>query len=71
MKENLLLVGESKKKMKKHIDFSIFLQELKINISAIVIEIQHLLLGEFKRMCETEFLEQERIEKKKQALANL
>ena len=71
MKENLLLVGESKKKMKKHIDFSIFLQELKINISAIVIEFQHLLLGEFKRMCETEFLEQERIEKKKQALANL
>jgi hypothetical protein len=57
--------------MKKHIDFSTFLQELKINISSIVIELQHLLLGDFKRMCETEFLEQERIEKKKQALANL
>ena len=69
--QNLLLVGESKKKMKKHIDFSVFLQELGINMSAIVIELQHVLLREFKKLCEVEFLELERIEKKKQALANL
>lgn len=65
MNQNLLLLGESKKKMKKVIDFSIFLQELNIGISALVIEIQHVLLMEFKRLSEQEFLELERIEKKK------
>ena len=39
MDQNLLLVGESKKKMKKHIDFSVFLLELGLGISAIVIEL--------------------------------
>jgi hypothetical protein len=58
-------VGESKKKMKKYVDFSVFLQDLGIGISTLVIELQHLLLGEFKRLSETEFLELERIEKKK------
>lgn len=56
--------------MKKHIDFSIFLQDLGIGISCLVIELQHVLLQHFKKLSELEYQELERLEAKKLALAN-
>lgn len=62
LKENIFAA----KKRKKQLDFSSFLEE--INMSCIVIEIQQVLLAQFKDEVEKEFIEVEKVERRKKAL---